>query len=103
TATTTLHRMETEDAAVAGLRFASGALGAVVATTAAFPGGSEVLCIDADHASVELGNEQLVIRWRDGRIDRTPDSIASGTGTDPMGFDHGMHRDVISEFVEAVA
>jgi UDP-N-acetyl-2-amino-2-deoxyglucuronate dehydrogenase len=102
-ATTPLHRMETEDAAVAGLRFESGAFGAVVATTAAFPGGSEVMCVDADQAAVELGNGQLVVRWRDGRVDRLQDSIASGTGADPMAFDHAMHRSVIAEFVEAVA
>jgi len=103
TSTTPLHRMETEDAAVAGLLFDSGAFGAVVATTAAFPGGSEVLSIDAQRASVELGNGELVIRWRDGRVDRMEDSVASGTGADPMAFDHGMHRSVIQEFVEAIA
>lgn len=101
--TTSLHRMETEDIAVAGLEFASGAIGALVATTAAFPGGSEVLSIDGDRGSAELGHGELVVRWRDGRVDRSPDSIASGTGTDPMAFDHGMHREVIREFVEAVA
>ena len=36
--TTGLHRMETEDFAGAGLRFANGALGALIATTAAYPG-----------------------------------------------------------------
>lgn len=103
TATTPLHRMETEDAAVAGLQFASGAIGAVVATTAAFPGGSEVLSIDAEQASVDLGHGELLVRWRDGRLDRLQDSVASGTGADPMAFDHAMHRSVIQEFVEAVA
>jgi UDP-N-acetyl-2-amino-2-deoxyglucuronate dehydrogenase len=103
TATTPLHAMETEDAAVAGLLFASGAIGAVVATTAAFPGGSEVLSIDAERASVELGHGELLVRWRDGRVDRMRDSVASGTGADPMAFDHGMHRSVIQEFVEAIA
>jgi predicted dehydrogenase len=101
-ATTSLHQMETEDVAMAGLRFANGAWGALMATTAAFPGGSEVMHLDAEHASVELGNGELVIRWRDGREERLPDSIASGTGADPMDFDHGMHREVIRSFVEAV-
>jgi UDP-N-acetyl-2-amino-2-deoxyglucuronate dehydrogenase len=35
---TLVHRMETEDAAVAALRFASGALGVIAATTGAYPG-----------------------------------------------------------------
>ncbi|MBI5719100.1 MAG: Gfo/Idh/MocA family oxidoreductase [Burkholderiales bacterium] len=103
TSTTPLHRMETEDAAVAGLQFDSGAFGAVVATTAAFPGGSEVLSIDAERGSVELGHGELVVRWRDGRVERTEDSVASGTGADPMAFDHGLHRGVIREFVQAIS
>ena len=48
-------------------------------------------------------NGELLLRWRDGRIEREPDSLASGTGADPMAFDHGMHRDVIEDFVDAVA
>lgn len=101
--TSLLHKMETEDTAVAGLQFANGAMGALVATTAAFPGGSEVLQVDGELGAVELGNGELTVRWRDGRIERTPDPLASGTGADPMAFDHGMHRAVIREFVEAVA
>jgi len=103
TATTTLHRMETEDVATAGMQFASGAVGSLFATTAAYPGGSEVLWVDGEHGSAELGNGELVLRWRDGRIEREPDSLASGTGADPMAFDHGMHRGVIEDFVDAVA
>src|SRR5690606_22151086 len=45
--TTRLHRMETEDFVGAGLRFASGAFGSLIATTAAFPGEGEELVIDA--------------------------------------------------------
>ncbi|MES2957152.1 MAG: Gfo/Idh/MocA family oxidoreductase [Pseudomonadota bacterium] len=101
--TTTLHRMETEDVATAGMQFASGAVGSLFATTAAYPGGSEVLWVDGDRGAAELGNGELVLRWRDGRIEREPDSLASGTGADPMAFDHGMHRDVIGDFVDAVA
>lgn len=103
TATTSLHRMETEDVATAGLQFASGAAGSLFATTAAYPGGSEVLWVDGTDGAAELGNGELVLRWRDGRVEREPDSIASGTGADPMAFDHGMHRSVIETFVDAVA
>ena len=101
--TSPLHRMETEDTAVAGLQFASGAMGALVATTAAFPGGSELLQVDGEFGAAELGNGELVLRWRDGRVERSPDPLASGTGADPMAFDHGMHRAVIRDFVEAIA
>ena len=39
--TTRLHRMEAEDFVGAGLSFAGGALGSLVATTAAYPGGAD--------------------------------------------------------------
>lgn len=101
--TTCLHSMETEDFAAGGLRFASGAFGALIATTAAFPGGSETLAIDAENASLDLGNGQLVVRWRDGTVETFDDPLASGTGADPMAFDHGIHRAVIRDFLEALA
>ena len=41
TTTTPVHRMETEDLAVAAVKFKSGALGVVHATTAAYPGSAE--------------------------------------------------------------
>ncbi|CAN0488636.1 unnamed protein product, partial [Phaeothamnion confervicola] len=49
--TTSLHQMETEDFAAAGMRFRSGAFGSVMATTAAYPGDSETLAIHADKGS----------------------------------------------------
>jgi UDP-N-acetyl-2-amino-2-deoxyglucuronate dehydrogenase len=101
--TTSLHRMETEDFAAGGMRFENGAFGALIATTAAFPGGSETLAIDAENASLDLGNGQLVVRWRDGTTETFDDPLASGTGADPMAFDHGMHRAVLRDFLEAVA
>src|SRR5207344_3575703 len=39
--TTPVHRMETEDLVCAAVRFASGAVGVIDATTAAYPGGPE--------------------------------------------------------------
>ena len=44
--TTRLHQMETEDFVSAGLEFANGAVGAVMATTASFPGGPESLTLN---------------------------------------------------------
>ncbi len=75
TATTPVHRMETEDFR---RRPGCGSLPArsvaFVATTAAFPGGSEVLWVDGDEGAAELGNGELVVRWRDGRVERESDS-----------------------------
>lgn len=101
--TTRLHRMESEDFAAAGLRFADGALGAVTATTAAYPGGAETLAIHAERASATLAGGALRIAWRDGREEVVGQTVATGGGADPMAFDHGPHRAVIADFVDAVA
>jgi len=63
--TTALHKMEAEDFATAGIRFHNGAVGSVMATTSAFPGGAESLCLECEHASMNLTAGELVIHWRD--------------------------------------
>ncbi|MBF2735653.1 MAG: Gfo/Idh/MocA family oxidoreductase [Betaproteobacteria bacterium AqS2] len=101
--TSALHRMETEDFAVAGLRFESGALGAVVATTAAYPGTTERLHIDAEKASASLVGNVLEIAWRDGRRERFGAARGTGGGADPMAFGPELHQDLIASFLRAVA
>jgi UDP-N-acetyl-2-amino-2-deoxyglucuronate dehydrogenase len=101
--TTNLHRMESEDFAAAGLRFADGALGFVSATTAAYPGGAETLAIHAERGSAVLRGGALTVSWRDGREETMGETVATGGGADPMAFDHGPHRAVIADFLDAVA
>jgi UDP-N-acetyl-2-amino-2-deoxyglucuronate dehydrogenase len=101
--TTNSHRMESEDFAAAGLRFADGALGAVTATTAAYPGGAETLAIHAARGSAILRGGALTVSWRDGREEIVGETVATGGGADPMAFDHGPHRAVIADFLDAVA
>ncbi len=48
---TLVHRMETEDVAVAVLRFASGALGTIAATTGAYPGSATRIEVFGDKGS----------------------------------------------------
>jgi UDP-N-acetyl-2-amino-2-deoxyglucuronate dehydrogenase len=52
-------RVETEDVAAAVVRFESGALGMVHATTSAYPGLSARLQIHGDHGSVVIDDDQL--------------------------------------------
>lgn len=62
-ATATLaHEIESEDTAVATIRFASGALGSVVATTAARPGVPAQVVLSFERGSVELSGAR-VARW----------------------------------------
>ena len=102
TATTALHRMEAEDFAAAGLLFANGAPGALMATTAAYPGAPERLILDCDAASVALVSGTLEIHWRDGRHETIGEPATTGAGADPMDFPADWHRDLIADFAEAV-
>ena len=102
TSTTNLHSMEAEDFATAGLRFENGAVGSVVATTAAFPGGSETLELDCDKASMRLRAGELTVHWHDGRLETVGDLAATGGSSDPMDFPCDWHRELIAEFVDAV-
>jgi UDP-N-acetyl-2-amino-2-deoxyglucuronate dehydrogenase len=56
---TLAHRMETEDVAVAVLRFDNGALGTIVATTGAYPGVSTRIEIFGDRGSAIIENDEL--------------------------------------------
>lgn len=56
---TLVHRMETEDVAVAVLRFASGALGTISATTGAYPGVTTRIEICGDQGSAIIENDRL--------------------------------------------
>ncbi|WP_428928077.1 Gfo/Idh/MocA family protein [Marinibacterium sp. SX1] len=104
TATTRLHELEGEDFATAGLRFASGAVGSVMATTAQFPGASEEIVINCERASARLAGDHLVLHWRDGRIEEIGGSgTTGGGGADPMAFTHAWHQAVIEDFATALA
>jgi predicted dehydrogenase len=56
---TLTHRIETEDTAVASLRFRSGALGSIAATTSAYPGVTTRLDILGDRGSALIEQERL--------------------------------------------
>ncbi len=56
---TLVHRMETEDVAVAVLRFAGGALGTITATTGAYPGLATRLEIFGDQGSAVIEGDEL--------------------------------------------
>lgn len=56
---TLAHHMETEDVAVAVLRFANGALGTIAATTAAYPGTTTRIEVYGDQGSAVIENDKL--------------------------------------------
>lgn len=99
TGTTPFHRMEAEDMAVAGVRFAGGGLGWITASTASFPGRSESIVLHFERASLTLAEGALRIAWRDGRTEAAGAAAATGGGADPMAFTHHWHRDVWAAFI----
>ncbi len=102
TATTPLHQMEAEDFAVAGLRFASGAVGSLVASTATFPHGRESIALHFERGSLHLDKDTLTVSWRDGRtvVDSPDDWNANDTG--PTVVRHEWHQGVIEDFADAI-
>ncbi len=102
TATTRFHQMESEDFATAGLRFANGAVGSLVASTASFPGGAETITLHFDKASLHLGSGVLTLRWRDGREETFGATASTGGGADPMAFTHDWHQAIIEDFADAL-
>ncbi len=101
-ATTGFHKMESEDFVAGGVRFAAGFPGAVVATTASYPGDAESITLGCEKASVHLQSGVLTVSWRDGRTETFGETGGTGGGADPMAFPHGWHRDLIAAFAEAV-
>ncbi|ASJ71453.1 Gfo/Idh/MocA family protein [Granulosicoccus antarcticus] len=101
-ATTPIHQLEAEDFAAGCVRFASGAVGSIVATTVAFPGGAETLCIDGTLGSAILEAGKLSVHWRDGSSEELGETTGTGGGADPMAFPCDWHRDLIEDFVDSI-
>lgn len=101
-ATTALHRMECEDFVAAGLRFASGAVGSVLATTATYPGEVESLVIDGTRANATLVGGRLTITGHDGAVESVGEVSGTGGGADPMAFTCDWHRDLIANFADCI-
>ncbi len=101
--TSPVHRMETEDLVAASLRFASGALGGVSATTCAFPGSPTEIRLIGTSGTAVLTDSLLTAALHDGeRIETGTPPGMGGAGADPMGFDHANHRAVIADFLDAI-
>jgi UDP-N-acetyl-2-amino-2-deoxyglucuronate dehydrogenase len=102
-ATTAVHRMETEDLAVAAVRFRSGALGVVHATTTAYPGFPERIELIGTRGTALLEGASLRMQLHDEpAFSFSTESGRGGTGADPMAFPHDWHRGVLWDFLDAV-
>ena len=93
TATLAHERIEVEDVLTAVVRFASGALGTVHATTASNPGAGVRISVHGDGGTAILDNDQL--SWFVSTVDTAPgdrptntaDAEVDALGRDPLGAD----------------
>ena len=102
--TSPVHRMETEDLAMAAIRFADGAIGNITATTCAYPGFPDAIDIIGTKGMARLEGGQLEVRFHDGPDVSLNDGTAgNGAGADPMAFSHEHHRALLADFCDALA
>lgn len=103
TATSPIHRMETEDMVTSAVRYAGGALGTIAATTCAYPGLPDMIDIIGAKGSASLNGTSLAVRFHDGEtLDIDDDAAGGGVGADPMAFPHDHHRAVLADFLDAI-
>ncbi|MBV9786718.1 MAG: Gfo/Idh/MocA family oxidoreductase [Chloroflexi bacterium] len=114
-------QIEVEDTAVAVVRFASGALGLIQGTTAAYPGLTARLEVHGDRGSAIIDNDELVYFHRADASDANADYGAAGGGNQaadvlkqaaasPAGAAAGSdpaslsmaHRAQIRDFIQAI-
>jgi predicted dehydrogenase len=102
-ATSRVHRMETEDLAFAATRFGNGAIGAISATTAAYPGIPDAVDIVGTRGMARIEGPRMIAHFHDGTEETADDgALAGGAGADPMAFPHQHHRAVIEDFLDAI-
>ncbi|WP_308917637.1 Gfo/Idh/MocA family oxidoreductase [Jannaschia sp. LMIT008] len=97
-----LHDLEGEDTAAALIDFKGGAVGVFTATTAAYPGRSEIVELTCEHGTLRLGGGALTVLHRDGRQEVVGEEGGSGGGADPMAFPLDAHQAVMLDFAGAV-
>jgi predicted dehydrogenase len=85
------------------VRWKSGALGSVHATTAAYPGFAERVELIGTRGTALLEGAALRMQLHDGRaIELATPAGRGGTGADPMAFPHDWHRGVLGDFLDAL-
>jgi UDP-N-acetyl-2-amino-2-deoxyglucuronate dehydrogenase len=103
---TALHKIEAEDTAVATLKFASGAVGTLLATTAAYPGYPRRLEITGTEGTVILEHDRIITA--DLR-NPPPDfhAVTSGDSNQSASSaaitDISGHKAILEDFLHAIA
>jgi predicted dehydrogenase len=103
---TVLHKIEAEDTAVATLEFASGAVGTLLATTAAYPGYPRRIEITGTEGTVILEQDRIIT----ADIRNPPDDLAAISAGDSNQSassaavtDISGHKAILEDFLHAIA
>lgn len=99
---TAVHRMETEDYVNALVTLENGAPGAILVTTAAYPGSPERIELFGTKGAASLVGGRLVLNGLDGLNEIVEAEGRSGSGASIMDFPHDAHRYVIADFGAAI-
>jgi UDP-N-acetyl-2-amino-2-deoxyglucuronate dehydrogenase len=100
--TTQTHQIEVEDTALALVRFASGAVGTIGATTAAYPGFPQRLEITGTEGTVTVEDGQLVrVALRDAAQTGGPAGAGPSAAADPGGLDAAIHAAQLADLLAA--
>lgn len=108
---TLVHEMPTEDVAVAVLRFESGALGTIAATTGAYPGVITRVEVFGDAGSVVIENDRLaLVRLQDeeaeaaatAQTDGEEQQTGGGTAQNPAALSGDSHAAQIADMIRAI-
>ena len=86
----------------AALRFQSGAIGALMATTAAYPGFGERIELMGTSGTAVLADGALDVHLHDGSTQSAGAVGGGGGGADPMAFSNDAHRAVLAVFLDAL-
>jgi UDP-N-acetyl-2-amino-2-deoxyglucuronate dehydrogenase len=103
---TLLHKIEAEDTVIASLQFASGAVGTLLATSAAYPGYPRRIEITSTEGTVILEHDRIIaVNLRNPPPDFDPtapgdtnQSASSAAVTDISG-----HKAILEDFLQAIA
>jgi predicted dehydrogenase len=99
---TQLHQIETEDYVSALLVLGNGAPGDLMATTAMYPGFPETIDIMGTMGSARLTGANLQVNFLEGAPVNISSEGGTGSGANPMDFSHEPHRELITDFIDAV-
>jgi UDP-N-acetyl-2-amino-2-deoxyglucuronate dehydrogenase len=106
---TQTHQIEVEDTSLAALRFSSGAVGTIVASTSVFPGFAQTLEITGTEGTVTI-EDGAIIRRAFGRGAHEPPGGAlaeagsgpAAPGSDPAAVDAAGHTAQLADLLAAI-